>query len=165
METFDRAPAPRNGSDEGLHPSASASAAFPVPFAQSDESDQERQRRQEDLASDEELAMQLAAQLRMMSPAEHTSPTDPLPRVGDSRDFGAPGDVPLRVRDGTRSADDSAYGVEYHALDSDGEDAFAPQPRPGYAPMICEVLTGMFRVAAGRCKRGLQNGDLSSNIQ
>eukprot|EP00913_Durusdinium_trenchii_P007698 g7232.t1 len=83
----------------------------------------------------QELARQLAAQLRLTSPAETTPDTGfdeerRLPRVGD-RSFDT---------DTSRGRNDLDGGervasVEYHAMDSDTEDAFYAEPPRDAWPM------------------------------
>lgn len=78
LDTFERAPPPASGS------------SFAYPPGRPEE--EERRRRQQDLAGDEELARQLAAQLRLTSPAEAEAPEEErrLPRVGDRSPFRRP---------------------------------------------------------------------------
>mmetsp|Transcript_11039 Transcript_11039/g.32342 ORF Transcript_11039/g.32342 Transcript_11039/m.32342 type:complete len:178 (-) Transcript_11039:71-604(-) len=141
LETFDRAPAPSSG-PAGPRPQL----VFP-PGRGAEAADGERERRQ--LDGDEELARQLAAQLRLTSPAEHDAAIDEdrLPRVGDRARTGAPDGESELDRHG--ATDDTTYGVEYHALASDGEEDSFPDPPGtgvmGYAPMICSALVGLFR--------------------
>eukprot|EP00929_Paragymnodinium_shiwhaense_P035649 TRINITY_DN19210_c0_g1_i1.p1 TRINITY_DN19210_c0_g1~~TRINITY_DN19210_c0_g1_i1.p1 ORF type:complete len:192 (+),score=40.93 TRINITY_DN19210_c0_g1_i1:153-728(+) len=159
--TFDRAPQPSfPGSAEPLEKSAGTAA---------DELDPERSQREQELAGDEELAAQLAAQLRLTSPAEHGPPEAHdggsemarLPRVGDSGttangDSGGAGRLAAGGASGT--SEEPHYAVEYHAMDSDGEDAFAfgqAQQRAGVSSaseVICQLLTDLV-VSGRRCLR------------
>eukprot|EP00928_Gymnodinium_smaydae_P032355 TRINITY_DN23458_c0_g1_i1.p1 TRINITY_DN23458_c0_g1~~TRINITY_DN23458_c0_g1_i1.p1 ORF type:complete len:206 (+),score=39.13 TRINITY_DN23458_c0_g1_i1:107-724(+) len=148
------------------------SSAFPFPPGYSEETEAERaRRRQEELDGDEALAAQLAAQLRLTSPAEwgepaelgDDGPSSRLPRVGDSRGPDV-GDRPAGISQAAVPAsgggapstalDEPHYAVEYHALDSDGEDAFGSPSRnsgvANQAQVICSALTGLFRSVSGR---------------
>mmetsp|Transcript_82949 Transcript_82949/g.230403 ORF Transcript_82949/g.230403 Transcript_82949/m.230403 type:complete len:195 (-) Transcript_82949:262-846(-) len=154
LETFERAPAPSSGPTPGVQgsgPTAGPSSRLAFPPGRNEEAEKEREHRLLDLDGDEELARQLAAQLRLTSPAEHDtgSSEDRLPRVGDNRASAPRPDDSERDRHG--SVDDTNYGVEYHALASDGEEEGFPDPPragvAGYAPLICSVLTNSFRAA------------------
>ena len=142
LETFERAPPARSGGGQ-------SSSSFAYPPGRADGDDEERRRRQQELAGDEELARNLAAQLRLTSPAEAADAGGlqseafrdedrRLPRVGDRGP-----DSPYRGDTDT----DRIPGVEYHAMDSDTEDAFYAEPpkAAGYHHVICNVLVNLFR--------------------
>ncbi|CAK0850968.1 unnamed protein product, partial [Prorocentrum cordatum] len=140
------------------------SMAFPPGRSgDADTAAEERERRQKELARDEELAAQLCGDLRLTSPAEHGAPCAeaPLPRVGDGAlaarapaeaarggslgpaDFGAAASCGQEP-DHTGISDGTHSGVEYHAMDSDGDDAFLEPPRTnvmGTAQVMCRALT------------------------
>ncbi|CAE7275011.1 unnamed protein product [Symbiodinium microadriaticum] len=138
LDTFERAPPARPGGQ----------SAFAYPPGRT-EDEEERRRREKELAGDEELARNLAAQLRLTSPVE-TMPdraSDPfgdddrrLPRVGDRNPAAYRGEADA----------DRAPGVEYHAMDSDTEDAFYAEPpkAAGYHQVLCNVLVSFFRNGA-----------------
>ncbi|CAE7448417.1 unnamed protein product [Symbiodinium pilosum] len=155
LDTFERAPPPRSGGQ--------STSSFAYPPGRTDGDEEERRRRQQELAGDEELARNLAAQLRLTSPAENAADSagglhsDPfrdddrrLPRVGDR----SSPDSPYRGDADT----DRIPGVEYHAMDSDTEDAFYAEPprAAGYHHVICNVLVNLFR--AGGWSSHVQNG-------
>lgn len=136
LDTFERAPPPGGATGSTL--------AYPPGRP---EDDDERRRRQQELAGDEELARQLAAQLRLTSPAETTPDIGfaaeddrRLPRVGDRSPY-------RNDMDGG----DRVASVEYHAMDSDTEDAFYTEPprATGYHHILCNVLVNFFRAGAG----------------
>ena len=152
LETFERAPPARSGGGQ-------SSSSFAYPPGRADGDDEERRRRQQELAGDEELARNLAAQLRLTSPAETAEAGGlqseafreddrRLPRVGDRGP-----DSPYRG-----DTDDRIPGVEYHAMDSDTEDAFYAEPpkAAGYHHVICNVLVNLFR-SSGWGSRGVQS--------
>eukprot|EP00933_Yihiella_yeosuensis_P016426 TRINITY_DN14043_c0_g1_i1.p1 TRINITY_DN14043_c0_g1~~TRINITY_DN14043_c0_g1_i1.p1 ORF type:complete len:184 (+),score=55.15 TRINITY_DN14043_c0_g1_i1:103-654(+) len=154
LETFERAPPPSSSSSQ-------PGFAYP-PGRGDDEDEEERKRRQDDLDGDEELARQLAAQLRLTSAAEHTPPEEDLPRVGDARSakatFGTTGSAGFATSSngndssGTQpqGVDDHQYGVEYHAMDSDSEDAFLEPPKAmGNAQVICNVIFSLLKATPG----------------
>uniref|UniRef100_A0A7S4UKA2 Uncharacterized protein n=1 Tax=Alexandrium monilatum TaxID=311494 RepID=A0A7S4UKA2_9DINO len=174
-ETFERAPVPASGPvpvadwSPGALASRLASPQHIFQPARREEAQKELELRQIDLDDDEELARQLAAQLRLTSPAEHdtASSEDHLQRLSDGRGGPAQRDDSERDRHGI---DDTNYGVEYHALASDGEEeSFVDQPRTGvtgYAPLICSVLTGLFRAGGPRGRhRGVEGEDLVTSLR
>ncbi|CAE8640932.1 unnamed protein product, partial [Polarella glacialis] len=61
--------------------------------------------------------------------------------------------------DSRHAGDDApAYGVEYHAMDSDCEDGFAEPPKAaGNTQMICNVILGIFRAAVPSGSRSVNN--------
>mmetsp|Transcript_15764 Transcript_15764/g.43068 ORF Transcript_15764/g.43068 Transcript_15764/m.43068 type:complete len:208 (+) Transcript_15764:63-686(+) len=180
LDTFDRAPSPLTVFPGATSPSGVAGGS-PSPFrspplvfppGSNDEAERERTRRQQELDGDEELAAQLAAQLRLTSPAEHhviedSSMDERLPRVGDSRSTGASAvAAPVPEGPGQRygAQEEPPTAAEYHAMESDGEEAFGAEPRTGVANsahMICDVLAGLFKGTTWRYSN--QANSLTSN--
>eukprot|EP00930_Biecheleria_cincta_P067409 TRINITY_DN53977_c0_g1_i1.p1 TRINITY_DN53977_c0_g1~~TRINITY_DN53977_c0_g1_i1.p1 ORF type:complete len:171 (+),score=23.75 TRINITY_DN53977_c0_g1_i1:114-626(+) len=146
LETFERSSAPAYTSgnqSEFLYPPGRT------------ESDEVRKRREQDLAGDEELIRQLTSSAdRAGSQADSFREDDGhLPRVGESRSSSS--SRPASSGYGTTTAaDDTHYGVEYHAMDSDSEDVFYAEPprAAGYAPMICNVILGFLKASMQRSR-------------
>mmetsp|Transcript_106960 Transcript_106960/g.190172 ORF Transcript_106960/g.190172 Transcript_106960/m.190172 type:complete len:185 (-) Transcript_106960:294-848(-) len=162
LETFERAP-------PSAFSFADQSQMSQLPYPPGRNEGDERKRREADLADDEEMARQLTAQLRLTSPAEHSDAAgfadafredeQRLPRVGDGRSGPSglgDGGFPVSGEQSSRldSADDGHYGVEYHAMDSDSEDAFYAEPprAAGNAQMICNVIIGLFKASVLRSR-------------
>mmetsp|Transcript_36232 Transcript_36232/g.71596 ORF Transcript_36232/g.71596 Transcript_36232/m.71596 type:complete len:190 (+) Transcript_36232:24-593(+) len=147
LETFERAPAPATGPTAGPRSATGPTlhlrpSQLVYPPGRSEEVEKERERRRLDLDGDEELARQLAAQLMLTSPAEHeaSSNDERLPRVGDCRAAENSADAADAERDRQASMEYGNYGVEYHALESDGEDHFSQRAGQGG---LCHVLTSL----------------------
>jgi len=171
--TFERAPPPALANLAVEH-ELGKTRGSPFTPAHDDESEQ-RAQRQLDLDGDEALAMQLAAQLRLTTPAELDTigSENCLPRVGGSSVGVTPADDSEVARsnelarsselDRRGSMDEGGYGVEYHALVSDGEEDPLPDPpRVG----ICSMLTSIFRTAGpwGR-DQGMHGQDLPMGLR
>merc|ERR1712039_317648 len=162
QDNFERAPPPNLGGGDSqfaFPPGHTAepqrsTPSFVYPPGRSDDD------KEDDLAGDEEFAAQLAAQLRLTDVHEPPPSDDHrLPRVGDmSSSMGLPSGANTLGDHGT--VDDTHQGVEYHAMDSDGEDAFAEAPRSmAFAPMICNVLLDLLRQGAPVLSRNQKSYD------